>query len=95
MLDQIWSGYNEKNSEKGYIRLSVDCFPGCKRVEQECEIELGAIIQPFRNVDDIEDRVSQFGGHNILRCEECRAYVNINSRFYDNNKKWECNLCNK
>ncbi len=34
-----------------------------------------------------------FGSKPIVRCKDCRAYVNPFIRFIDNGMKWICNFC--
>jgi protein transport protein SEC24 len=34
-----------------------------------------------------------FGNNPLVRCEQCRAYINPFARFSENGAKWKCNLC--
>jgi predicted RNA-binding Zn-ribbon protein involved in translation (DUF1610 family) len=56
---------------------------------------LSGVIQPFAMIDDINNKTVSFGNHQIVRCEDCRTYINLNCELNINNKTWKCNICGK
>ena len=51
-------------------------------------------MKPFGVATSQEDPPAiSLGGKPIVRCKECRAYVNPFIRFVDNGMKWICNFC--
>jgi len=83
------------NSSKLAIRPSTDYFPSSKKMNKSTQIPLSVMITPFTSVYSYEEfPVANFGPSNpILRCEDCRAYVNPFSQFLDNGNKFKCNIC--
>lgn len=53
------------------------------------------MINPYPYLYAYEEfPVANFGATNpIVRCDECRAYVNPFTQFIDNGNRFRCNLC--
>ena len=52
------------------------------------------VIKPYGELPTGEEVVtSNFKSKPIVRCKECRAYVNPFIKFIDNGARWICNFC--
>jgi protein transport protein SEC24 len=83
------------NASRLAIRNTTEFFPASKKVQKSSNIPLGSMIQPFASVYSYQDfpTVSFGPNHSIVRCDECRAYVNPFTKFLDNGSKYRCNIC--
>ena len=41
----------------------------------------------------IQKKVINFGQAGVIRCKDCRAYINPFVEFHSNDTQWRCNLC--
>jgi protein transport protein SEC24 len=53
-----------------------------------------AAITPF-GVHSEDFPLASFGQDPIVRCENCRTYLNPYCRFLDGGYRWRCNVCGK
>lgn len=90
-IEKAINGLQSRNCASTYIQLSSEVFPENKEVQRKSELPLCAIIRPFAQLDN--PQVSHFGSHQIIRCDSCRAYINIFSLVSDDSRSFTCNLC--
>jgi len=76
------------------MRATTDRIPNTAQAIKEMQIPLGVAVKPFGDLSTGEDvpEVS-FGNDPIVRCKDCRAYVNPFIRWIDGGKKWICPFC--
>ena len=52
------------------------------------------MVKPYGELPSGEEIPStDFGGQSIVRCVDCRAYINPFVKFIDNGARWICNYC--
>lgn len=51
------------NCSKDYIQLSTEVFPDSKATYDKSDLALCAHIQPFQDIEDINNKLSHFGKH--------------------------------
>lgn len=71
------------------IRPTTQCIPNSPNVLNQWVLPFGAICQPLAEHEH-EPPVAKY----IVRCNECRAYINPFVLFLDNGNRWKCNMCN-
>lgn len=82
------------NSEKGLLRVTTDCIPNTFNLQKEVAVPLGVVVKPYGvSATGEECPAVNLGGKPIVRCKDCRAYMNPFVRFVDNGMKWICNFC--
>ena len=94
-LAEILQKLETSNTPKLGLRVTTDYFPATKKVHKSSSIPLGAIIQPYASIYSYPDFPTiNFGlNHSIVRCDDCRAYVNPFSKFIEYGSKFQCNIC--
>lgn len=82
------------NTEKSLLRVTCDKMPSTFNLQKEVAIPLGISAKPYGVAASGEECPTvHLGGKPIVRCKDCRAYVNPFVRFVDNGMKWICNFC--
>ena len=84
------------NSPAHFVRCSVSRLPNSLSAKQRLNIPLGVVLQPLAPLPpDIEPVPSvNFGVvGTIVRCKQCRTYVNPFVQWEANGRRWNCNLC--
>lgn len=84
------------NSPAHFVRCSVSRPPNSLSAKQRLNIPLGVVLQPLAPLPpDIEPVPSvNFGVvGTIVRCKQCRTYVNPFVQWEANGRRWNCNLC--
>ena len=86
---------DELCADKSLLRVTTDRIPSTNALQKECGIPLALLIKPFGELPSGEEvPACTFGeGKPIVRCRECRAYVNPFVKFIDNGARWICNFC--
>ncbi len=72
------------------MRLTTDRIPNSFNLQKEIGLPIGVIVKPYGGA---ETPSVSFGAKSIVRCRDCRAYVNPFIRFIENGMKWVCNFC--
>ena len=82
-------------ADKSLLRVTTDRIPSTNALQKELGIPLALLIKPFGELPSGEEvPACSFGeGKPIVRCRECRAYVNPFVKFIDNGARWICNFC--
>lgn len=77
------------------VRLTNTAFPNTKALGFKYSLPLGAVVQPLAPLGPNEDPVPvvNFGSSGIVRCRNCRSYINFASIFLDGGRRWKCSLC--
>ena len=84
------------NSPAHFVRCSVSRLPNSASAKQRLNIPLGVVLQPLAPLaPDVEQVPSvNFGAvGTIVRCKQCRTYVNPFVQWEANGRRWNCNLC--
>ena len=74
--------------------MTTDRIPASSTLMKEVAVPAGVIVRPYGDPSTGEEiDVVSYGQKQIVRCKDCRAYVNPFIRFVDNGTKWICNFC--
>ena len=61
---------------------------------KKMKVKMGAVIQPLAEDPSGEPvPVVNFGASSVIRCKNCRAYINPFVQFIENGRRWKCNMC--
>jgi protein transport protein SEC24 len=83
-----------KCSDKSLLRTSTDRIPHSSSLAKDTGIPLAIFVKPYGELPSGEPIPTvSFSTNPIVRCRECRAYINPFVRFTDNGAKWVCNFC--
>jgi len=87
----------EHNTIPKYVRATLGRVPSSAFQKAKVPIPLGVIIQPMAAPDPGEEDLPSvnFSGNTILRCMQCRTYINPFVVWQDNGRRWQCNMCGK
>jgi protein transport protein SEC24 len=82
------------NSDKSLMRVTTDRIPHSSNLSKDTCIPLAILVKPYGELPSGEPIPTvTFNNNPIVRCRECRAYINPFVRFSDNGAKWHCNFC--
>ena len=81
--------FSQAQTSTRFIRPTTQCVPNSPNVLNQWVLPFGAICQPLAPHEH-EPPVAKY----IVRCSECRAYINPFVLFLDNGSRWKCNMCN-
>lgn len=70
------------------MRCTLTSIPESQSLLSKCRLPLGLLIHPFKDLESLKVVQSS----TIVRCRNCRSYINPFVHFLDNSK-WRCNLC--
>lgn len=73
-------------------RPTMWCVPSDSSVRVKCHLPLGMVVAPMA-ATEAEVPVVNFGACGVIRCRQCRTYVNPFVVFIDNGRRWKCNIC--
>lgn len=93
-LDARIQYYEQLNSEKPLFRATTDRMPNSLQLQKDTGIPIGVVVKPYGDHSSGEPHPEiSFKDKPIVRCDDCRAYINPFVRFYDDGTKWLCNFC--
>jgi protein transport protein SEC24 len=80
-----------------YLSLSCAAFPNTNPLRLRSNIIYGGVLRPLAdspssNVEPVA--VVNPSIHGVIRCKDCRAYVNPFVQWLDAGARWRCNMCN-
>lgn len=85
---------DEYNSDKSLLRVTTERIPSTYQLAQDCAIPLAILVKPFGELPSGEEiPAAGFNNKPIIRCKDCRAYINPFVRFIEGGKRWVCNFC--
>ena len=85
---------DDYNSDKSLLRVTTDRIPSNAHLAQDCGIPLAITVKPYGELPSGEEiPVATFSNRPIVRCKDCRAYINPFVKFVDQGQKWICNFC--
>ena len=87
-----------------FCSLTTSAMPASKSLHNKLRALTGMIVTPLANSPggpNVSPETSaksrlpvvDFGEVGIVRCRECRAYINPFATFMDSGRKWRCNFC--
>ena len=91
------SKYKKYNCSKDYLRTTINVFPKNENQLNQLSIPIGLCLSPssfYTQEGDIP--VIDYGDSNdVPRCknEKCKAFLNPFVKIFNEQNKWECNLC--
>jgi protein transport protein SEC24 len=91
-LEAFLSELDGMNSPKSFVRASVSKFPNSVSSKMKTNLPLGILLQPLAPSVPVPD-VNPGGSGGILRCKQCRTYMNPFVKWESNGSRWVCNLC--
>jgi protein transport protein SEC24 len=78
-----------------YMHATVGAFPATAELARRCGLPLGIGIQPLAESPEVPDIAvvdhTRLGG--VVRCTDCRAYINPFVNLLDSGMRWQCNIC--
>lgn len=80
--------YTQVNCDSDTIRCTLSSMPETQQLLDKSRLPLGLLIHPFKDLESLKVVQSSI----IVRCRNCRSYINPFVHFLDNSK-WRCNLC--
>lgn len=76
------------------LRVTTDRIPSTHGLYKDLGIPLALLIKPFGELPSGDPvPTANFQNKPLVRCRECRAYVNPFIKFIDNGARWICNFC--
>ena len=84
-----------ENSSCRFIRSSMTKVPLSQSILQQTHLVFGIYFQPFTNIPQYDDEIKKIDlseNYNIIRCKNCRSY--INNKYTFGSKNFKCNICN-
>lgn len=85
-----------KQCSPKYMRMTARLFPKNLALAQKAKIPAACIISPLAgppaNKTELVPIVN-FGACGVIRCKQCRTYINPYVQFLDNGNLWKCNVC--
>lgn len=83
-----------KNCRPEYMSVTMDRIPATQSLLAKTCLPLGLCIQPMAEAPGLPDRpLVDFGQVGVIRCENCRAYINPFVEWLENGTQWQCNFC--
>lgn len=85
---------DDYNSDKSLLRVTTDRIPSTAQQAKESGIPLAIIVKPYGELPSGEPiPCASFNNKPIIRCKDCRAYINPFVKFTELGQKWICNFC--
>ena len=93
--ESLRSFLNQFNSSKLCLRPSSDYFPNTKKTQKSTSVPLSFTILPYPTIFTPEEFPIASYGHTsaVIRCDDCRAYINPFTEFIEGGNRFKCNLC--
>ncbi|KAI6651495.1 Protein transport protein Sec24B [Oopsacas minuta] len=92
-LPKVSTGVRTKTQFDPYMLCStLNSIPYSKSLLSKSKLPLGVLIQPFRDIQS--DKLPIVSTSCIIRCTNCRTYINPYISFLSG-RKWKCNICHR
>lgn len=86
------------NCHPSFMRLTVNNFPSTQALSARIKLPLGVIVRPMADTqpgDETEIPVVGPSNAGVVRCKNCRTYINPYVKFLDGGRRWSCNICGR
>ena len=83
---------DQYSANRKFVRLATHAIPQSVELKKKYGLPSAAIIQPLADIGRPVPVVN-FGVAGIIRCRQCRTYVNPYVKFTDGGRRWKCNVC--
>jgi protein transport protein SEC24 len=81
-------------SSSRYMRPTLHCIPNAPALAKKWTLPIGAVLHPMADQTfEGEIPLLHMGNSGIVRCYQCKAYINPFVTFLEYGKKWQCNIC--
>mmetsp|Transcript_2919 Transcript_2919/g.4880 ORF Transcript_2919/g.4880 Transcript_2919/m.4880 type:complete len:1045 (+) Transcript_2919:75-3209(+) len=87
-----WKKRDPYSADVKFMRLSSNAIPNSVELKKQWCLPCSALIQPLADIGKPVPVVN-FGVAGIIRCRQCRTYVNPYVQFTDGGRRWKCNVC--
>ena len=78
------------------MRMTTNAIPGSAALAAKWHLPLGCVIRPLAPpAPDAQPVQLLESPHLLVRCTDCRAYINPFVSFVDGGRRWICNMCNR
>lgn len=85
---------DDYNTDKSLLRVTTERIPNTSTQAKESCIPLAIIVKPYGELPSGEAiPCISFNNKPIIRCFDCRAYINPFVKFIEKGHKWICNFC--
>ncbi|EFC44820.1 predicted protein [Naegleria gruberi] len=75
-------------SDENTMKMSCNAVPQSLELLNRYGLPFGCVLNPF-----YQKEVPTIGGNFIVRCNNCRTYINPFVQFIEYGNKWQCNVC--
>eukprot|EP00002_Diphylleia_rotans_P001694 TRINITY_DN10952_c0_g1_i3.p1 TRINITY_DN10952_c0_g1~~TRINITY_DN10952_c0_g1_i3.p1 ORF type:complete len:1060 (+),score=145.96 TRINITY_DN10952_c0_g1_i3:58-3237(+) len=84
----------DRSSNEEFIAMSVNALPNRPDLFTTSRIPFGVLVTPFGSFTKQQELpLAAHPPSGIIRCKECRSYLNPFCSFSDQGQKWTCNIC--
>jgi protein transport protein SEC24 len=86
------------NCHPSFMRLTVNSFPSTQALAARIKLPLGVLVRPMADTqpgDEAEIPVVGPSNAGVVRCKNCRTYINPYVKFLDGGRRWSCNICGR
>jgi protein transport protein SEC24 len=74
------------------LQFTATQIPQSAQLSTSSKVVLGGVLRPFAHCKDEVPTITP-GPAGIIRCKKCRTYVNAFVSWFDNGRRWRCNIC--
>ena len=92
--EEILQLIQQFNCQRAFVRPTTDYFPKTQKLGAESKMIFATAITPF-GVQGEDFPLASFGVDPIIRCDNCRTYLNPYCKFLEAGYRWRCNVCGK
>jgi len=85
------------------FQMTTDLLPSTQSLANATKIPLGGVLRPFASPPPPTSTTAspstttipiiQPGSAGIIRCKRCRTYINPFATWFENGRRWRCNIC--
>lgn len=79
--------------DAGFLSFTTGLVPNSSKLAGQIGAPLGVVVQPLACTGVTQPPVINFGAVGVIRCGECRAYINPYCQFTSGGRTWTCSLC--
>eukprot|EP00966_Prymnesium_polylepis_P245934 5688879-Prymnesium_polylepis.1 len=82
----------------GALLTSFGSVPDSAQLLKRLALPLGAVVEPLANeapaeVRGVATNTTAATTPTLIRCQECKGYINPYVKLHERSNRWECNLC--